>query len=66
MLDVTQTRLLRNPRDIANVFRPYYGSNVANEIERLLTEHLAIGKDLIVALKNKADGRPCKFANLKF
>lgn len=51
-LDVTQARLLRNPRDIANVFRPYYGSNVANEIERLLTEHLAIGKDLIVALKN--------------
>lgn len=51
-LDATQARLLRNPRDIANVFRPYYGNNVANEIERLLTEHLAIGKDLIVALKN--------------
>lgn len=52
-LEATQARLLRNPKDIANVFRPYYGANVANQIEKLLTEHLAIGKDLIVALKNK-------------
>ncbi|MBR1802686.1 MAG: LysM peptidoglycan-binding domain-containing protein [Clostridia bacterium] len=52
-LDATQTRLLRNPKDIANVFRPYYGNAVASEIQRLLTEHLVIGKDLIVALKNK-------------
>lgn len=51
-LDATQTRLLRNPKDIANVFRPYYGANVANQIEKLLTEHLVIGKNLIVALKN--------------
>ena len=39
-LDATQTRLLRKPKDIANVFRPYYGNSVANELERLLTEHL--------------------------
>lgn len=52
-LQATETRLLRNPKDIANVFMPYYGNNVANEIQKLLTEHLAIGKDLIVALKNK-------------
>lgn len=51
-LDATQTRLLRNPKDIANVFRTYYGANVANQIEKLLTEHLVIGKNLIVALKN--------------
>lgn len=51
-LDATQARLLRNPRDIANVFRTYYGNNIANEIQRLLTEHLVIGKELIVALKN--------------
>jgi len=31
----------------------YYGINIANQIERLLTEHLVIGKKLIVALKNK-------------
>ena len=52
-LEATQTRLLRNPKDIADVFRPYYGNNIASEIQRLLTEHLAIGKDSIVALKNK-------------
>lgn len=51
-LEATQARLLRNPKDIANVFKPYYGINVANQIERLLTEHLVIGKNLIVALKN--------------
>ena len=52
-LEATQTRLLRNPKDIADVFSLYYGNGVANEIQRLLTEHLVIGKDLIVALKNK-------------
>lgn len=52
-LDATEARLLRNPQDIANVFRSYYGNNVANQIQRLLTEHLVIGKELIVALKNK-------------
>ena len=52
-LDATQNRLLRNPKDIADVFRKYYGNAVANRIEQLLTEHLVIGKELIVALKNK-------------
>lgn len=51
-LDATRARLLQNPRDIANVFRRYYGNNVANTIQRLLREHLVIGEDLIVALKN--------------
>ena len=51
-LDATQTRLLENPKDIANIFRRFYGNTVANKIEELLTEHLAIGKDLIIALKN--------------
>lgn len=53
-LDATQARLLRrNPKDIADVFRRFYGIAVANRIQQLLTEHLVIGKDLIVALKNK-------------
>lgn len=52
-LDATQARLLRNPKDIANIFMQYYGINIANQIEKLLTEHLVIGKKLIVALKNK-------------
>ena len=51
-LDATRTRLLRNPRDIANIFQRYYGTAVANTIQRLLTEHLSIGEQLIVALKN--------------
>lgn len=51
-LEATKARLLENPKDIANVFRRYYGNNVANVIQTLLTEHLAIGYDLIVALKN--------------
>ncbi|MGN1330815.1 MAG: LysM peptidoglycan-binding domain-containing protein [Clostridia bacterium] len=51
-LDATEARLLMNPKDIADIFRPYYGNNIANQIEKLLTEHLAIGKELIVALKN--------------
>lgn len=51
-LGATQARLLENPKDIADIFRRYYGSTVANTIQKLLTEHLVIGKDLIVALKN--------------
>ena len=51
-LDATQARLLQNPKDIANVFRKYYGDSASNTIQKLLTEHLVIGKDLIVALKN--------------
>lgn len=54
-LEATKARLLENPRDIANVFRRYYGNNFANNIQKLLTEHLVIGGDLIVALKNKND-----------
>ena len=51
-LEPTKTRLLENPRTIANVFRKYYGNNIANKIEELIREHLVIGGDLIVALKN--------------
>lgn len=54
-LEATKARLLENPRDIANVFRRYYGNNFANTIQKLLTEHLVIVGDLIVALKNKND-----------
>lgn len=51
-LDATQARLLQNPRDIANIFRRYYGLKIADTIQNLLTEHLVIGEKLIVALKN--------------
>ena len=51
-LNATEKRLLQNPKDIADIFRRYYGNSFANRIENLLTEHLKICKDLIVALKN--------------
>lgn len=51
-LEPTKARLLENPKDIANVFKRYYGNAVANTIQNLITEHLVIGGDLIVALKN--------------
>lgn len=51
-LEATKARLLENPKDIADIFRKYYGNNIANTIQKLLTEHLVIGGDLIVALKN--------------
>lgn len=37
----TEARLLQNPKDIANVFERFYSKNVANVIEKLITEHLA-------------------------
>lgn len=51
-LTATTDRLLRNPRDIADIYRRYYGNEVANKISQLLTDHLLIGSQLIVALKN--------------
>lgn len=51
-LEDTKNRLLENPKDIADVFKTYYGNNIANTIQKLLTEHLVIGANLITALKN--------------
>lgn len=44
-------RLLRNPKDFANVLRPFYGDQVANRFDELLTEHLAVAADLVNAAK---------------
>ena len=54
-LEPTKARLLENPKDIADVFRKYYGNNIANTIQKLLTEHLVIGGDLIVAIGNDGE-----------
>ncbi len=64
-LDATQTRLLQNPKDTANVFRKYYGNNIADTIQKLLTEHLVIGKNLIIALKSN-DEKLAKELNNKW
>lgn len=48
---VVTDRLLRNPKDIANLFRPYYGNDIANTLDRLLTEHLVIGGQIMTNAK---------------
>lgn len=47
----TTMRLLRNPGDIAAVFRPLYGSQVADRLNSLITDHLVIAADLVKAAK---------------
>ena len=47
----TIKRLLRNPGDIAAVFRPMYGGCVADRVNTLITEHLSIAADLVKAAK---------------
>ena len=51
-LDAVTARLMQNPHDIAGIFAEYYTTDVAKTIATLLTEHLQIGSDLIVALRN--------------
>lgn len=50
--DVTAARLMENPADIASIFADYYPADAAKKIERLLTEHLQIGGELITALRD--------------
>jgi leucyl-tRNA synthetase len=47
---VTQ-RLLQNPVDFADEFRPLYGEKIALRFENLLTEHLLIAAALVNAAK---------------
>ena len=47
-----EKRLLKNPEDMANVFRPYYPEPVADRLAELFKEHLRIGGELITATKN--------------
>ena len=56
-------RLLRNPRDIANIFEEYYGKEIADKIAGLLTEHLQIGAELITALRDKKSEEAEKLTN---
>lgn len=42
-------RLLRNPEDFENVFVKFYGPQVANQFNVLLTEHLVLAADLVNA-----------------
>ncbi len=44
-------RLLRNPVDFANAFRTFYGDEIAQTFEELLTAHLTIAAELVQAAK---------------
>lgn len=46
----TVNRLLRNPKDFARVFRVFYGQRIADEFDRLLTEHLVLAAQLVEAV----------------
>lgn len=50
-LNAVTARLLRNPIDLANVLQPYFGRNVAKNIELLFKEHLLIAAKLVNAAK---------------
>ncbi len=50
-VDFVTSRLLKNPQDMSDALRPFYGDQVANGFKDLLTEHLAIGGDLVKAAK---------------
>ena len=45
-------RLLRNPKDIADIFAGYYTKDAAAAISKLLTEHLITGAEIITALRD--------------
>jgi hypothetical protein len=51
-LPYSTARLLRNPKDIANIFRPTFGNMIADRIAYLFEQHLVIAAELVNAVKN--------------
>lgn len=51
-LEPVTKRLLRNPKDFAELLAPFYGKKAANQFDKLFTEHLMIGAELVNAAKN--------------
>ncbi len=47
----TTRRLLRNPADIAAAFRPFYGNDIADRLNALVTDHLVLAAELVKAAK---------------
>jgi len=50
-LQLTTARLMQNPKDFAAALTPYYGKTQSRRFEKLLTEHLSIAGDLVMAAK---------------
>lgn len=46
----TTSRLLRNANDMADLYRTYYGNEVASIIAKLMNEHLVIAANLVHAI----------------
>lgn len=49
--DEITARLLKNPSDMAEIMRTYYGDEVASRFENLIKEHLTIAAELVKAAK---------------
>ncbi|MBD3920587.1 glycosyltransferase [Paenibacillus sp. PR3] len=51
------SRLLRNQQDIGNLFKPYYGDAVGNQLTTLLQQHIMLAGKVVDAAKagNTAD-----------
>ncbi|MGE5527998.1 MAG: acetylglutamate kinase [Patescibacteria group bacterium] len=45
--ELVTRRLLRNPADIAAVFRPLYGNEIAQKLNDLITTHLVLAAQLV-------------------
>lgn len=52
-VDSTTSRALRTAKEISDLFRTYYGDNIGDTLNRLLTQHISIAGDFIKASKNK-------------
>lgn len=52
-LEPVTNRLLRNPKDFAQLLEPFYGMEIARQFEELFTQHLLIAGDLVNAAKNQ-------------
>ena len=50
-LELVTNRLLRNPKDFEMALRPFYGEKIASRFSDLLTEHLTIAAELVIAAK---------------
>lgn len=50
-LEAVTNRLLRNPKDFAEIFAMFYGESIAHAFEELFTQHLLIAADLVNAAK---------------
>lgn len=52
-LEAVTSRLMENPKDFAQMLTPFFGPRNALQFQKLFTEHLSIGGDLVNAAKNK-------------